>query len=86
VLVPLLVSTSVIALPLEALLPDTVPDTVDVHVKAVPETPELNARDADEPLQTDEVDGVATAIGFGLTVTTLVAVLPLHKLAVGVTV
>ena len=86
-LVPLFDNSSAIAVPFELALPDiSADDATEVHAYVVPATPELKAIDADEPLHTDEDDGVATATGLGLTVTTLVAALPLHKLAVGVTV
>jgi hypothetical protein len=71
--------------PEDAVAPET-PDCTTVQAKVVPVT--LLVRDTEEavPEQIVCVAGVAVATGVGLTVMTTVTGVPVHPLAVGVTV
>lgn len=72
-------------LPLAAVAPDT-PVCVTVHANVVPVTSPVNAIDVAVPEQIVCDDGVAVAVGLGLTVIVTVIGVPAHPFAVGVTV
>jgi hypothetical protein len=69
--------------PLPALAPDTF-DCTTVHENVVPLILLVNAIEVALPEQIVCDDGVAVAVGIGLTVTTTVIGVPAHPFAVGV--
>ena len=84
-MVPLLVNVCAIVLPLPFDAPVT-PDCETVHAKDVLATLEVSAMELAMPEQMVCADGVAVAVGTGLTFTVTLKVFPLQLFAVGVTV
>ena len=83
--VPVAVSACAMLEPEDAVAPDT-PDCTTVQANVVPVTFPVRAMLGDVPEHTVCEPGVAVVTGVGFTVTTIVMALPVHPLAVGVTV
>jgi hypothetical protein len=84
--VPVAVNVCAIVLPLDAVAPLAPVCEVTVHANVVPVTLLVNAILVAVPEHIVCVDGVAVAVGFGLTVIVTVIGVPGQPLAVGVTV